>query len=102
MITHTQEFIETRGPFQNYRRTALERLIKQHKLDVPENSPATVMRSALVAAGVSPEQPKPPEKEEEIDLESLNPFQLRTICKQRGVRWQKTDTKEDLLRKLRA
>ena len=96
----TQIFIDNRGPLGSLRRTELAALAKKHGVPVSEDDPAWKMREALRAKDIVPEAEPEPEPVE--DLLSLHLFDLRKICKERNIPFNRTDGKVVLLAKLGA
>ena len=99
-MTHESIFIDNSGPLGDMRRRDLETLAKKHGVPVSHDDPAWKMREALRAKNIQPDAPKP--KPKASDLENMNLFQLRKLCKERDIPWKKTDKKADLLLKLGA
>lgn len=96
MNQHTD--MSRNGPLKNLRRRQLETLAKKHGVPVSHDDPAWLMQKALEAKDIRPDAPAP--VEDSPDLEDLSLFQLRKVCKEREIPYQKTDKKVDLLMKL--
>lgn len=103
---------DDRLPLQRWRRTQLWALARQERIDITEQETKTELLVKLQGSGIDPA--KPPKLETDpaitgddgvaprVDFSALNFFQLRKLCTERGVAWEKTDKRTDLLAKLGA
>jgi hypothetical protein len=103
---------DDRLPLQRWRRTKLFALAAQERVQITEQETKDQLLMKLQGSGIDPA--KPPKLETDpaitgedgptprVDFSGLNFFQLRKLCTERGITWEKTDKRTDLLAKLDA
>lgn len=103
---------DDRLPLQRWRRTQLWALCRQERVPITEQETKNQLLSKLEGAGIDPAKPPKLETDPAItgedtapvrpDYSQFNFFQLRKLCTEKGVTWEKTDKRTDLLAKLEA
>jgi len=103
---------DDRLPLQRWRRTKLWALARQERVPITEQETKDQLLMKLQGAGIDPKKPPKLETDPAVtgeagqaprtDFSGLNFFQLRSLCKERGIAWEKTDKRTDLLEKLGA
>lgn len=108
--------IMSNNPLFGMRRRDLYRLADAWGVEYSKDAPATEMRQLLMSRGIdgSQEPPKPieakpradiaPEKESAVfqwDYEEMKFFDLRKLCKERGIEYSQKTNKAALIEKLK-
>jgi len=108
-VSRASNFDE-RSPLARMRRVQLWALCRQEGIPINEKETKDQLVMKMLGASIDPDNPPKLELDPAItggdetaptvNYGSLNFFQLRALCKERGIDWAKTDKRADLLKKL--